>query len=350
MLLGVKYIKITDFLREATMKSTTFALFNILLFSFLTVSLFAKDFTARDDIPQWFLERTITPKEKNEYIGYGMNDTLATSLTDAKADISNQIEANVYSSINITKTISENKYDKNVVENQYSDSKKLFIDSIILRQEYLNGKWYTAVGYEDIPPFQKFLNKIPFKEINKAETRMDYRLNIPLIKKLNNGNLTLQSMNNDWYIGYQSNFFKLDIFTPDLFMDFKTSKDDYKVLKQSSREKIIIANEEVKFQFLTKKKYVSLFAVNQEGQVMVLQNNIEHKITNTYEFDKRKDEFERIGLFVAVYSNEPTDNSYFRHMNGRESRESYNNEKIKFDSFITFLEDKEYIAKKIAIK
>ena len=333
---------------------------------------------------QWFLARDYSTRFDTQVIGYGVGADLDQAILNAKVDISNQIKSTVTSSLTIKKDRVNENYNSSVNHIQNEKSEIILSgDTEVLLQAINQDKWYVAVLYDNASGVMQFAHKLPVKyhfiKYEHNETQNQYFTETIIGKELNRIlprkiDARLSWKDNSFFLihGDVSNRLNEEEYSiPDLFITYSNSPaNTMKIVKGSTTNGIIISDEDCQFKFnsTSGKKYVSLFAVNPEGVVLVLENNIpitkdskggkggkdgkDVKQTTPYQFFK-KNESERSVMFVSVFSDQTIDNSYFRVMQGNEERASYGesrNGKVKFDRFIDFLNGKEFVAQKMLIK
>lgn len=304
--------------------------------------------------PDWYLERSLQ-KEPNEQIGYGEDSNLQNAILNAKADVSMQLESIINSTMNITTRNDNTIYSRNTKSVNNIESNLKLKDLDIKKQKLENGIWYVAVSYENIPSIEKFVKRIKIQPGKQNE----YFKSTTLGKELNRitkleTDTRLYYMNDSFVLNLDSIYQNIDISVSDLFINYQGIKNTSNmIVKKSSGNSIINSNENVQFKWNTKKKFITIFAVSPDGQVLILEDNIYSKnISNPFQFECLKDE-ERQTLFVMVFSDMELDNSYFRSMQGNESKESYSSiesKKIKFDKLIEFINGKDFVTKKYTIK
>lgn len=318
----------------------------------LCISLFAT--TTLMAAPAWFVNRELQMSSEMEMIGYGEDTELHNAIAIAKADISSQLESRVSSTIMIRKIRTDDVLVSNSDQVHNLHTESILEDVHIIMQHHQDGKWYVAIKYENIPEIKRFVKKLPTSL--GPEHQNIYFTNTYLGKELNRltgvkTNSKLYFMKGSFYLNRGDIYQKMTVSLPDLFITHATNgSNKLEIYKKSRVAGVLMNNEPCLFRLTSKKKYVSIFAVNPEGHVFVLEDNMpSSRDTEPYQFF-RKDVDERPTMFVAVFSDIMEDNSFFRIMIGNEERESYENGKMKFDMFIEFLDGKEFVSKKILIK
>lgn len=311
---------------------------------------------------QWFYNRDISQGSAMEVIGYGADYDLENAIVIAKGEIATQIQSAISSAITITKRRTLENFESHTTQIQNENTQMVLEEVKVIRQMYRQNKWYVAVSYENVSDIQRFIQKLysQTQEIrdepqNKyfTETIVGKELNRLLRRKID---VKLYWKENSLFLNYRNIYQRLssqEYAIAELFVTHATSEHNtMHISKRSKTSGVINSDEDCLFRFGTtaSKKYVSLFAVNPEGVVLVLENNVPaSRQTAPYQFYK-KNEYERPTMFVAVFSERSIDNSYFRIMQGDEDRKSYENGKIKFDRFIEYLADKEFVSQKMLIK
>ena len=304
--------------------------------------------------PEWFINRDILNSNLIS-IGYGEDANLQNAIAIAKADISSQIISNVKSNVSITQADHNGVITQDSLQQNSVSSESILEDSQVIKQSYQDGRWYVAVEYENIPPIKRFVKKIGL--IKNPERQNPYFAHTYLgqdINQITNNtlNIKLYHMSNSWYLNFNNLYQKIDINIPDLFITFSTNESNRLDIEKKSRfERIINDGEDIHFHPISKKRYWTLFAMSPEGEVYVIEDNMPINMKpGTFNFVKKTGDIDRPTMFVAVFSNSRIDSSYFRLMNGYESLDTYKNDRVRFDKFINFLEDKEFVAKKMVVK
>lgn len=314
------------------------------------------------NMPSWYINRDFKQPESNEILGYGEDRLLQNAIFNAKTDISMQLKSRIESSLIQNKYQYNDRLSSNAHQRQKVSTDEILKDTMVIKQEQIDGKWFVVVTYENIPDLHKFIKKLPNNLENDKQNR--YLKNTLLFRELNDIlgksiNVRLYFNNNGdnngtFQLGYKTMFQNIDLNVPDLFVNHNTNNSNtFKINKESKFSNIILKFEPVSFEFSSKKKFVSLFAISPEGRVLLLEDNINAvSRTDGYMFKKLKPAEERNTLFVAVFSDKKIDNSYFRYMTGNESDESYIRDNIKFHTFVDFLnnEDLDFISTKMTIK
>jgi hypothetical protein len=308
-------------------------------------------------MPSWYINRDFKEPISNEMLGYGEDRLLQNAILNAKTDISMQLKSRVKSVL----LQNQYRYNQNVSSNTYHTQEvftdEILKDTVVIKQEQIDGKWYVVVAYENIPTLHRFIKKLPNNLENGKQNR--YLKNTLLFKELNDvlgveTNTRLYVKDGNFQLGYKTIFQNMDLNIPELFVNHSTNESNtFKILKNSTYENVILKVEPVSFEFDSNKRFVSLFAISPEGKVLLLEDNLHVKSkTNEYKFKKLKPSEERETLFVAVFSDTKLDNSYFRYMTGNENDESYNQDDIKFHKFVDFLnnDDIDFISIKMTIK
>lgn len=308
-------------------------------------------------MPSWYINRDFKEPISNEILGYGEDRLLQNAILNAKTDISMQLKSRVKSVL----LQNQYRYNQNISSNTHHTQEvftdEILKDTVVIKQEQIDGKWYVVVAYENIPTLHRFIKKLPNNLENGKQNR--YLKNTLLFKELNDvlgveTNTRLYVNDGNFQLGYKTIFQNMDLNIPELFVNHSTNKSNtFTIVKNSTYENVILKFEPVSFEFDSNKRFVSLFAISPEGKVLLLEDNLHVKSkTNEYKFKKLKPSEERETLFVAVFSDTKLDNSYFRYMTGNENDESYNQDDIKFHKFVDFLnnDDIDFISIKMTIK
>lgn len=270
--------------------------------------------------PLWFYN--LKPSDKNEIIGYGMASTLSNAKQNAITDIVKTISVEVDTSTDISKSVKNGKYNKNISSNLSTKSKASLSGIKVLNVEEIKGNWYVASSYDNSPIDIKLKKLLP--ENIKEEKQNNYLRDTELFQIFNSKigkklDYKIIRKDNLWQLRYkditlplnQSDFYKL------------FSNQSNKTITLKANKKVYKENDEMYFKIdLSKKGYVSILYVEHNGKVGVLSANKLKNRKFTYPDLKSEDTFKIANpygqtikeLYVAIYSKEPIDLDQFENV------------------------------------
>lgn len=310
--------------------------------------------------PSWYGKLKNT--EVNSYIGYGSSIDSAISKREALNDIVSQISVNIDTSFSDRMT-EINGNISNVSELKTSqNSQAVLNDYKLLKSEYSDGKYFVAIGYENIPSLDKFVKKVKASGVKKSAKQNSYLKNTPIAKKLHNMlqkdiEFNLLRKDKKWYIKSHSILQPLD--SKDFARFFTTQNNPHIKIQTNKKRDILYDGDRFFFKVQTKQKgFVSILSVYEDGTVATLVRNIpidKNSLENIPDAD-----FETIpeagliikgvetyDLYVAVFSKKKIRFDNFAYADEKLiSEEKYKN----FDELISFLDGKSYSALKVVTK
>ncbi|RLA75783.1 MAG: hypothetical protein DRG78_20355 [Epsilonproteobacteria bacterium] len=315
-----------------------------LLLLFLPIILFAN--------PSWLYN--INPTDRNEIVGYGIDKKLSQAKQDAMSDIVKTISVKIESSLNISKSTSSGKYNKNISTNIKTETKAILTGIKFIKVEQINGLWYVASKYNNSPLEIKIKNLLPNNMQNEKQNK--YLKNTELFKNINkevktNINYQIIRKDNLWQIKYndiilpinQDNFYEL-------FSNQKNSN-----LEIKANQSIYNENDEMYFNISnTKNGYISILYIEHNGKVGLLLSNKKSDKSFTYPDLKSEDTFKIANpynkpiqeLYIALYSKYKIDLSEFENVSDNLLDESNYN----FDNLMVLLDKVNYSTFRIKIK
>jgi len=277
--------------------------------------------------PPWYVDSNLKTQH-NEYIGYGSGDTRTKAKEDAKADISSSIQSTIESTLSIHSQENDNKYSSRTTSNIESFSSVELSDLKQVHSEEIDGKWYIALKYVNLPFAKKVRKRFTSVKHLKRETNQ-YLTSTRLLKELKDEfgfypNITIDK--NILMIGDKS---------------FPISSDTLKKLFSSKRSKNItldipkkIKHEEFYFIKIKPKEkaYMTLVQIYENGESSILFDNKKVAKNQKVIFPNPEDyngleaylndtDTKSKDLTIAVLCNKIKDFSYFDYVST--SKESY---------------------------
>ena len=292
--------------------------------------------------PAWY--HTMKNTKQNTYIGYGSAFSEQEAKQNALVDISSQISTKINSKITRTKQNIAGNFQKDTTISSAQSTNTTLSDYKLLKMNFEKGKYFIAVEYENISSLQKFQNKLKARNI---KVRLEkYFTNFDLVRK-----------DKRWYIKYQDIMQVLD--EKDISKFFVSIKNTNLSIKTNKKNDILYDGDEFYFKVKSSKKgYVSIATVYENGTVSVLMKNIPIE-ANIIENIPDKD-FESIpeagllqkgidtyDMYVMVYSSKKLLWDNFALADDElVSSERYKN----FDELQEFLQNKKYTTLKVVTK
>jgi len=320
------------------------------LFFLFTIVLFAAP-------PVWF--GTLKPKQSYEIIGYGEAGTAEEAKKRAYDDIAGAIATKVESEFSSVSHVSSGTLQKSV-DKKISQSASARLSGVkLLKSEQIEGRYYTAYIYENLPFAQKLIKKLPLLAENHKQN--SYLKATPLVKMLNKltphtHNLKLNRKDGLWYFGAGENIELLDKKSFEMLFGSVTNSD---IEMECSRKEYLMDGEEFYFTIKsTDSGYISLIAVYENGIVAVLDKNVKVDKQKAVQIPKKEDDYlfeaglskeetETFDLYVTIWSKKPL----FLDQFAAADEELIENERYKnFDQLIEFLDDKRFSALKMTTK
>ena len=302
--------------------------------------------------PIWFY--TLKVSQKNEIIGYGVDQSYAKAKQQASASIVETISVEIDSSLNTSTSSTNGKVSKATSVNTSSSAHATLSGIKVIRSENIDNNWYVAVKYNNAPLAIKLKTLLPSNL--KKSRQNSYLKNTALIKHINdvvNVDLNYEILRKDnlWQLQYQDILLPLtqdDIYQ--LFTNTKSNEISIVANKSVYKEKDIM---EFKIEH-AQPGYISILYVEHNGKVGVLLSNLKSKNHLTYPSPKSDDIFVVINpynrpikeLYVALYSKRPIDLSSFENVTDTLLDQSNYN----FDKLILNLDNISFSSYKIKIR
>ncbi|WP_373034798.1 LPP20 family lipoprotein [Sulfurimonas sp.] len=325
------------------------------VFLVLSINIFAN--------PAWY--HNVEKSKPQVYIGYGSGVDEVHAKQEAFNDIASQISVSVSTSLLQKQKLENGKFTNSEDFIASQDSKATLYDYELIKTEFYKGKYFVAIEYENIPSFDKFINKlktIQLKHLITNEKQNSYLKHTSMAKKLKKTlkkdiDFELLRKDKKWYIKYKTTLQPLD---KKDFTKFFNSVSNSKLMIETDKKGNILYDKE-KFFFKVKSTqngYISILSVYEDGTVSTLVKNIKvvkNKIQNIPDKDFESilqaglmaSGVETYDLYIAIYSPKKTRFESFAHADEELiSEEKYKN----FDELITFLESKIYTSLKVVTK
>lgn len=286
----------------------------------------------------------IPNNKQNFYIGYGSDADEQIAKQNAIVSISNQINIKIDNEIIRDKSIVDGNYKKNIFIKSSQKTKSNLIDDKLLKVSYEDGKYFVAIGYENIPNIDKFKNKLKAK---------GYKVNFYNYLK----NFDLARIDKKWYIKYKDviQFIK----KRDFEKFFVTIPNKDLILTTNKKNNILYDKDEFYFKVKSAEDgYISILTVYEDGTVSTLMRNVPIKkniVTNIPDKDFEaipiagviEDGVDTFDMYVAIYSKKKMVLDRFV----RADEELIEDERYKnFDELISFIKNKRYTTLKIVTK
>ncbi|SFV53112.1 hypothetical protein MNB_SV-14-958 [hydrothermal vent metagenome] len=280
--------------------------------------------------PRWFISQNLqyTP---SQIIGYGQAKDENEARQIAKSRIAEFLQVDVDTIFIIDKNTSQNEYSKKI-DNQIKISTKVRLHGLrVLKHERVNGMWYVAIIYDNLPLFLKIIASVNPKNEN---FNYPYLKQTTLFKSLKNHfgfypKAKIYAENGQYYIAIDNQQF---LISQQEFIELFTNRE-HKSIEIKFKERL--KHNELYF-INTKFKefgFASLFLVYEKGMVVNLFKNIElvdAKITypNKKEYDGLKavvsnGEKENRDMFVALLCKQKEDVWQFNEMSTKEEEDSF---------------------------
>jgi len=259
-------------------------------------------------MPKWFYH--LQNGKANYYIGYGIGDTLKEAKINALNDISSQIETKIKS---VFKS-DINNYNKNVSQNIKTSTMANITDYKVLKIDQENNKYYIAIGYENIPNIDKFIQKLPKNPKISTNKFLNATYLGEYIKQKVGKYVAFDIFYKDskWYISYDNIIQILDKeWFKKLFITYGNR------LKTNNKYNLFNSGDIIKIYYNAKSDgYVTLFDVDSNGGVYILinqkvkkgWNELKNAEFNLEAYTDKKEDFE---MYVVIFGKIPQNFSQF---------------------------------------
>jgi len=324
---------------------------------FLIISLVASVFAN----PMWY--HNVQKTKANSYVGYGSGVDEVKAKQEAFNDITSQISVNINTSFSQKQKMKDGEFKSSEEFTSFQNSKATLYDYKLLKSEYWDGKYFVALEYENIPSLDKFVNKIKKSGIKlENEKQNSYLKNTPMAKKLKKAlkkDVAFELVRKDakWFIKYKN---ILQVLDKKDFAKFFTTLENSKISITTNKPRNILYNED-KFFFKvhsSKKAYVSILTVYEDGTVSTLVRNVPIKKAKLENIPDKDFEtipeaglmqkgIETYDLYVLVTSPKKIHFDSF----AQADEELIEEEKYKnFDELMEFIQTKNYATLKVVTK
>ena len=289
-------------------------------------------------MPKWYYN--IESNNSDIIIGYGSGKSEKEAKNNALNDIVSQIAVTIKNEIQKTQSLNNNNYNKNIKINSYQKSIATLYGYKVIKLEYENKRFFVAIEYENIPSIDKFAKKTKLKKdfIIKAIKR-DFGLKegIELVRK-----------DKKWFIKYKD---IMQILDKRDFERFFATIPNNTLSIYINKNNILHYNQSFKIKIKsTKKGYITIFDIYDNGTVAILAKNIPIKNSITFpneEYDLVADNKDTIDLYVVIRSNKKLILDDF----AMADEEFITDERYKnFDELLRFIKDKTFTSLRVVTK
>ena len=324
-----------------------------ILFSLATILLFVScaNQAKPSQTPAWYHSQTLQAQNSSQFLGYGDAKTLFEAKSIAKEEIAqsliSHVETSFVSKTEVQKDGNQEQYNTQTKHNLKVTTKIDLQNLSIVKQEYLDGRYYVLLVYENLDLAYKIKKSVPNIECGKVNA---YIKSTPLYQTIRSSlscdiNLNLQRRNSAWYLGYKDKEFLLNSSEFEKLYVVKHSKIfDFQISKPMLKD-----GDSFFFRVKSKKEgYITLLDVYENGIVTVISpsQKIEKTLqipskesANYFEAAVVKNSHDSSDLYVALFSEKPLDMSRFSYADDEvlSSEVAY-----KFDELIEMLSSLEY--------
>lgn len=310
--------------------------------------------------PAWYYK--LPAPKANTYIGYGSASSEAEAKQKALNDITNQISVSIDYTMKSSSKLKGDEFSETITEQSAQQSTATLNGAKVLKAETLDGKYYIAMEYENIPSIDKFTRELKSRYFIEDEKQNSYIKNSAInksIKKSLNKSLNFELLRKDkkWYIKYKESLEPLD--DRDFANFFSTTLNDDISITTNAKNNILYDGDQFYFKVNSSQNgYVTIFTVYEDGTVSTLVRNIKIRRDSLEnipdaEFESipqaglMKEGVETFDLYVALYSPKKVTLDNFAHADEALIQdERYKN----FDELINYLNDKTYATLKVVTK
>ena len=279
---------------------------------------------------QWYLTRNISHTQ-SQIIGYGHAKKLNIAKQNAKSEIAEMLQININSTLTIDKYSSHKDYTKDVNRQIKTTSSVKLSGLRVIKQERVDGMWFVAIVYDNLPLTQKIIHSINPKRENFNHP---YLTHITLFKALKEHfgfypKAKIYAQNGQYYIAIDNQQFLIsqqefiELFTNNYHPNIDINLKD----RLKHNESYFITTKFNEFGF------ASLFLVSHTGTVVSMFRNIE-LIDATFTYpDKNKysglraeiedESKQQKEMFVALLCKQKEDIGLFNQVSTRLEKDSF---------------------------
>jgi len=260
-------------------------------------------------LPSWYYN--LKSKNQNIYIGYGSGISEKEAKTEALSDIASAIKTKIESKFEKDASL-DTTYHKNIKLKQKQITSAILSDYKIIKLEFIDGKYYVAIEYENIPAIDKFIKKAKFNKSIKNpkgyiyQTPLSKEIFAKLKKKIK---LEIFYKDNNWHLKSEDAVVALD--EKNFLKLFKTVQNSNLILTISKSP--LFENDLFYFKVKsTQDGFITLFDVYENGESVILFKNIKVNKNKTIIIPSKNAKFDLIAgvlegnksydLFVVVFS------------------------------------------------
>ena len=260
-----------------------------------------------------------------EIVGYGEGATLNEAKTIAKSDIAKAIRSHINSSFTTQTTVGDSTLHHNAQSIVNETSNLIITDTKLKKSEQSNGRFYVALGYENLSLAVKLAKRGGHSLCGVSNT---YLAQTPTVLKLSSElncsvSVGVTRENDGWYLGRGEH--RLNMNNADVReLMIETSMG---ALRLKSNRTLVNEDEAYTLHLdgFPTLGYLSLFDVYDDGRVVLMENNInlahQTKKALLYPDDIRQDfqlnggvleaGQDTIDMYVVLLSNNPLKLSSF---------------------------------------
>ncbi len=278
--------------------------------------------------PKWYLNLSHT---QSQIIGYAQAKELNIAKQNAKKDIAEMLQINIDSTLIIDKNSSTDKYSRKINSIVESRSNVKLNNLKILKQERIDGVWFVAIVYDNLPLTQKIIHSTNPKRENFNHP---YLTHTTLFKALNKKfgfypKAKIYAQNGQYYIAIDNQQF---LISQQEFIEL-FSNQEHKNIKIKLKDRL--KNNELYFIDTEFKEFgfASLFLVSHTGTVVSMFRNIElvdatFTYPNKKEYDGLRAEIEdgakqSRDMFVALLCKKKEDIGLFNQVSTKLEEDSF---------------------------
>lgn len=236
----------------------------------------------------WFYK---IPSKDYEIIGYGVGKSYEEAITLAKADISSYIQSEIKSELKIDTKESNDDFSHSAKSSIKSVSNTVLAGVEVIKTEQIKDRYYVAVKYDTRPFGVKFIEKIGNKKL--CTNKISFLNKTPFgenLKKLASCDLDLKLYKNNNIFFIENNGISM-VWSEDnidaLFVEQQNVDLNLKPSKTNLKH-----NEAFYLSLKSNKMggYVSFFNLYNQGEVVLMVDNIPNNFGKTIKIPQFLDE------------------------------------------------------------